>query len=53
MDNKEKETTQINAEKIIERMLKDKNKEIKLSEMEIRGILQAARTIFLEQPIFL
>lgn len=53
MDHKEKEATQINAEKIIEKMLKDKNKEIKLTEMEIRGILQAARSIFLEQPILL
>jgi serine/threonine-protein phosphatase PP1 catalytic subunit len=44
---------EIDIDKIIEKLLEGKGKEVKLIEAEIRGLCIKAREIFLSQPMLL
>jgi serine/threonine-protein phosphatase PP1 catalytic subunit len=44
---------EIDIDKIVEKLLEGKGKEVKLIEAEIRGLCIKAREIFLSQPMLL
>ena len=44
---------EIDLDKIIERLIESKGKEVKLMEAEIRGLCVRSREIFLAQPMLL
>ena len=44
---------EVEIDKVIQKLVGDKGKEVKLNENEIRGICNTAREIFMSQPMLL